>query len=312
MLARWTFGRSEDEKEWHSQDNQALEALSYSFTRPRRESKLKTWKIGQVLDNQSNHDELLEWNSMSALESPKNEREKSLNDPTPPLNVHAPSFIGRKIEKQEIIKVESVYLPFVSSYLQPPLPPTNYYIDDNNAFQTSNEKESVMFDTRCQTLWYYEVEFKRYRRNIFLGQPYFAIGDFVKVEADRGFDVGRIVRYGETLERVRSSLNHVYGDSMYLDKRFCMPLKRILRLVSSAELHQLNRKFEEEAIVLEVCREKVRQRSLPMQVIDAEFQFDRHKLTFFFEADRRIDFRELVRDLFGLYKTRIWLQQVSQ
>ena len=86
--------------------------------------------------------------------------------------------------------------------------------------------------------------------------------------------------------------------------------------------------------MFEVCRSKVRQRLLPMNVIDAEYQFDRHKLTFFFEADRyamvfrgghllvrsvsdaracryrRIDFRELVRDLFAIYKTRIWLQQV--
>lgn len=91
-----------------------------------------------------------------------------------------------------------------------------------------------------------------------------------------------------------------------------------------------------------MCKSKVRQRLLPMNVIDAEYQFDRHKLTFFFEADRcvdgcnalfllvvcrswetnmaallcvcsmhsRIDFRELVRDLFAIYKTRIWLQQV--
>jgi hypothetical protein len=48
-----------------------------------------------------------------------------------------------------------------------------------------------------------------------------------------------------------------------------------------------------------------------MQVLDAEYQFDRHKLTFFFEADRRIDFRELVSELFSLYKTRIWMQQVD-
>ena len=48
-----------------------------------------------------------------------------------------------------------------------------------------------------------------------------------------------------------------------------------------------------------------------MHVLDAEYQFDRHKLTFFFEADGRIDFRELVRDLFSIYKTRIWMQQVS-
>jgi len=92
---------------------------------------------------------------------------------------------------------------------------------------------------------------------------------------------------------------------------------------------------KEEHEVFEVCKSKVRQRLLPMNVIDAEYQFDRHKLTFFFEADRcvpktgivsipissnscaffsllssRIDFRELVRDLFAIYKTRIWLQQV--
>jgi hypothetical protein len=48
-----------------------------------------------------------------------------------------------------------------------------------------------------------------------------------------------------------------------------------------------------------------------MEVIDAEFQYDRRKLTYFFHADGRIDFRELVRDLFALYKTRIWMQQVG-
>ena len=48
-----------------------------------------------------------------------------------------------------------------------------------------------------------------------------------------------------------------------------------------------------------------------MIILDAEYQFDRHKLTFYFEADRRIDFRELVSDLFSLYKTRIWMQQVD-
>ena len=48
-----------------------------------------------------------------------------------------------------------------------------------------------------------------------------------------------------------------------------------------------------------------------MTILDAEYQFDRHKLTFYFEADRRIDFRELVSELFSQYKTRIWMQQVD-
>jgi hypothetical protein len=48
-----------------------------------------------------------------------------------------------------------------------------------------------------------------------------------------------------------------------------------------------------------------------MTILDAEYQYDRHKLTFYFEADRRIDFRDLVSELFSLYKTRIWMQQVD-
>ena len=49
-----------------------------------------------------------------------------------------------------------------------------------------------------------------------------------------------------------------------------------------------------------------------MNVVDAEYQFDRHKLTFFFEAEGRVDFRDLVRDLFSIYKTRIWMQQLDK
>jgi len=48
-----------------------------------------------------------------------------------------------------------------------------------------------------------------------------------------------------------------------------------------------------------------------MIILDAEYQFDRHKLTFFFEAETRVDFRELVRDLFSIYKTRIWMQHLD-
>jgi cell fate regulator YaaT (PSP1 superfamily) len=71
-------------------------------------------------------------------------------------------------------------------------------------------------------------------------------------------------------------------------------------------------KREEEDELLKICRGKVGQRGLPMTVVDAEYQFDRHKLTFFFEAEGRVDFRELVRDLFSMYKTRIWMQQLDK
>ena len=85
----------------------------------------------------------------------------------------------------------------------------------------------------------------------------------------------------------------------------------MLRLATEDEVKKMTSKIQEEDAALEVCRTKAEQRKLPMKVVSAEYQFDRHKLTFYFEADRRIDFRELVRDLFALYKTRIWLQQMS-
>lgn len=71
-----------------------------------------------------------------------------------------------------------------------------------------------------------------------------------------------------------------------IDKRIKEPLKLIQGLATAYEMNLLRRKLIEEYGVLEICRTKVEQRNLPMVVIDAEFQFDHHKLTFYFEADR--------------------------
>ncbi|RHY23214.1 hypothetical protein DYB32_009274 [Aphanomyces invadans] len=147
----------------------------------------------------------------------------------------------------------------------------------------------------------YEVQFKRSRKDFFAGIRGYNVGDYVKVEGDRGEDVGHVlgvVSFDHSIKK-KVDLTHT-----------AMGVKRIMRLASEAECDLLRQQHKEEQEVLHVCRTKVRQRMLPMNVIDAEYQFDRHKLTFYFEADRRIDFRELVRDLFAIYKTRIWLQQV--
>jgi hypothetical protein len=85
----------------------------------------------------------------------------------------------------------------------------------------------------------------------------------------------------------------------------------LVRLATADERAQLPQKTIEESKTLQVCRDKILSRGLPMEIRDAEYQFDRHKLTFYFEADKRIDFRELVSDLFALYKTRIWMQQID-
>jgi PSP1 C-terminal conserved region len=142
----------------------------------------------------------------------------------------------------------------------------------------------------------YAVKFKRSQRNFVLGSRInreLKIGTYVKVEADRGEDLGIVVGR---------------PDKSYIREA----PKRILRLATHDEVSLLGLKREEEEELLKVCRQKALQRGLPMNVVDAEYQFDRHKLTFFFEAAGRVDFRELVRDLFSMYKTRIWMQQLDK
>jgi hypothetical protein len=133
--------------------------------------------------------------------------------------------------------------------------------------------------------------------------------DFVKVEADRGEGLGLVVRkvlMKDFREEKATAGFRGRGQAGAADNN-----RRIVRIATEEERAQLVIKSMEEERVLQVCREKVEVRKLPMVIVDAEFQFDRHKLTFFFEADRRIDFRELVSDLFALYKTRIWMQQID-
>jgi hypothetical protein len=175
----------------------------------------------------------------------------------------------------------------------------------------------------------YNVKFKRTQRNFVIG-PRVAqdlkIGCYVKVEADRGEDLGIVVSKvaaekfssaGRSSFRTAGSPGGV-GDIGMLGGPGGVPqsstsdLKRITRLATHDEVALLAIKREEEEELLKICRTKVRQRALPMHVVDAEYQFDRHKLTFFFEAEGRIDFRELVRDLFSMYKTRIWMQQLDK
>ena len=89
-------------------------------------------------------------------------------------------------------------------------------------------------------------------------------------------------------------------------------MKRIMRVATHDEISLLEVKRDEEEELLKICSTKARQRGLQMSVVDAEYQFDRNKLTFFFQAEGRIDFRELVRDLFSMYKTRIWMEQIDK
>lgn len=156
----------------------------------------------------------------------------------------------------------------------------------------------------------YTVKFKRSQKNFFLSENIrgdIKIGSYVKVEADRGEDLG-IILSRIPIEKFNpgARLNTPNMDIPDLQ------LKRITALASESDIALLGLKEEEESELLKICRNKTLQRGLPMNVVDAEYQFDRHKLTFFFEASCRVDFRELVRDLFSIYKTRIWMQQIDK
>ena len=171
----------------------------------------------------------------------------------------------------------------------------------------------------------YTVKFKRSQRNFVLGPRIsrdLKIGTYVKVEADRGEDLGIVVgklpadKFSFSARSYSAGLGPApglgAGGMAGMGAGGMGDLKRIIRLATHDEVSLLSPKREEEDELLKICRSKVRQRGLPMHVVDAEYQFDRHKLTFFFEAEGRVDFRELVRDLFSMYKTRIWMQQLDK
>jgi len=173
------------------------------------------------------------------------------------------------------------------------------------------------------------VEFKAGRSDLFFCEDpnlceELALGDLVVVEADRGQDLGKIVKLGiapeevENFQRIQLQKQRMmfggHGDddgagggppSRSLTKEI-MP-KRLYGKASPQDLDLLVSKGQEEAKALKLCQSKVRAKNFPMEVVEAEYQWDRRKLTFYFVADRRIDFRELVRELFRLYKTRIWM-----
>lgn len=175
-------------------------------------------------------------------------------------------------------------------------------------------------------LW--AVEFKSGRTEIFYvleadGAPQFGckVGDLVIVEADRGEDLGKVTAE-ISVARMKSYISAQAADerdsneistelAALLRSKEIIP-KRIHRLAQASDLKLLQAKSQEEALAMVRCQSRIRQKKLPMEVVDAEYQWDRNKLTFFFVADRRIDFRELVRDLFRIYKTRIWMCAVDK
>jgi len=144
---------------------------------------------------------------------------------------------------------------------------------------------------------YIEVVFKGERKQIYVNpqQFPFKIGDYVIVEADNGEDLGEVNQLGALLSMKKSDT----------------PFKSIMRKTNKEDLEKLqqNRDLEKKAFL--VCKEKIEKHSLNMKLVDVEYQFDAKKITFYFTAERRVDFRELVKDLAAQYKVRIELRQIG-
>lgn len=120
-------------------------------------------------------------------------------------------------------------------------------------------------------------------------------GDHVIVETARGIEYGTVVGGVREVE----------------DEKVVQPLKSVIRIANQRddEQEESNKRKEKEAF--RICTEKIKKHKLDMKLIDAEYTFDNNKVLFYFTADGRIDFRELVKDLASVFKTRIELRQIG-
>jgi cell fate regulator YaaT (PSP1 superfamily) len=149
-----------------------------------------------------------------------------------------------------------------------------------------------------------EVTFKGNRREYYTSElPLVDISDYVIVEADRGEDLGRVTAAGAVAERKCSGCSTGCAAPI--------PGRRITRTARADEVERAVTLRADEPRVRRITREKVAQYNLKMKVSEAEWQFDRNKLTIYFTAERRVDFRELVRDLARTFRTRIELKQIG-
>lgn len=127
------------------------------------------------------------------------------------------------------------------------------------------------------------------------GDEALMIDDGVIVETARGVEYGTVV----------------IGPKEVSKDNLVMPVKQVMRKATLKDLQQLEKNEEREEKAYAICLEKIAKRRLPMKLINVEYTFDMNKIVFFFTADGRIDFRELVKDLATVFRTRIELRQVG-
>ena len=120
-------------------------------------------------------------------------------------------------------------------------------------------------------------------------------GNFVVVETARGIEFGECV----------------IGLKEINENDVIAPLKSVLRVATDSDIEKHNQNKEKEKDAFSICLKKIAEHKLTMKLIDVEYTFDNNKVIFYFTADGRVDFRELVKDLATIFKTRIELRQIG-
>ncbi len=130
------------------------------------------------------------------------------------------------------------------------------------------------------------------------------------------FDPGRLKIEKNTYVIVETSSGEEYGEAVIVNRlipedKIVSPLKPVIRIATRGDIrhNEENKKREKEAF--KICLEKIKEHKLKMKLIDVEYKFDNTKILFYFTADGRIDFRELVKDLAAIFKVRIELRQIG-
>lgn len=141
------------------------------------------------------------------------------------------------------------------------------------------------------------VRFKKLGKIYFFNPKYLKVekGDKVIVETAQGEEYGEVLIPNRKIE----------------DEKILEPLKKVIRLANNKDNKHYEQCKKTEKEAFKVCQEKIKKHKLDMNLIDVECKFDGSKILFYFTAEGRIDFRELVKDLASIYKTRIELRQIG-
>ena len=141
-----------------------------------------------------------------------------------------------------------------------------------------------------------EVQFKGQRKELYVNtrELFLHTGNHCVVQADRGEDMGLVVSIVKVAPKQIES-----------------EMKEILRHATEHDVEAMEETRKKELEALKTCQQKAGEHDLQIKLVDVEYQFDGNKITFYFTADGRIDFRELVKDLAGVFRTRIDLRQIG-